>query len=151
MARASRRSRFFCFLTRRSPSSTLFPCTTLFRSYSLLYAEARVELGGLALTARDVELAERRFGEARSADAHSFGAAVGLAQCAEIRKDLERAWAYWRESIDIRPESVPARFKLADILSKLGRAEEAKAACQKVLELQPGHPDAAELLRRVTK
>ena len=120
--------------------------------YSSLYAEARVELGGLALTARDVGLAERRFTEARKADDRSFGASVGLAQCAEIRKDLERAWAYWRESIDLRPESVPARFKLADILAKLGRAGEAKAACLKVLELQPGHPDAAELLRRlVTK
>ncbi|HEX7899759.1 MAG TPA: fused MFS/spermidine synthase [Planctomycetota bacterium] len=120
--------------------------------YSSLYAEARVELGGLALTARDVDLAERRFTEARRADERSFGASVGLAQCAEIRKDLERAWAYWRESVDIRPESVPARFKLADVLAKLGRAGEAKAACLKVLELQPGHPDAAELLRRlVTK
>jgi len=47
-------------------------------AYSQLYAEARVELGGLALTARDVELSERRFAEARNADARSFGAAVGL-------------------------------------------------------------------------
>lgn len=118
-------------------------------AYSSLYAEAQVELGDLALGARDVDLAERRFSAARKADVRSFGAAVGLAQIAEIRRELDKAWAYWRESIEIRPESVPARFKLADVLAKLRRFEEAAAACLKVLELQPGHPDASELLRRL--
>lgn len=116
-------------------------------AYSALYAEARVELGDLALEARDVDLAERRFQEARKADATSFGASVGLAQVAEAKRDLERSLAYWQESLVLRPDSAPARFKLADTLAKLGRAEEARKACQELLQRHPGHKDALALLK----
>ncbi len=118
-------------------------------AYSAHYAEARVELGDLALAAKDVELAERRFTEARRADDVSFGASVGLAQVSELRRDLERALGYWRESVTLRPDSAPARFKLADTLARLGRTEEAKSTLKDLLDRHPDHPDGLELLRRL--
>jgi spermidine synthase len=113
---------------------------------SARHSEAQVQLGGLALEARDLEAARRSFRIARESDPKSFGAAVGLAQIHEARREFEPALDLWREAVALRPDSVPARFQLAFCLSRLGRTEEARTECRRVLELDPGNARASRLL-----
>lgn len=53
------------------------------------------------------------------------------------------------ESIDGRSAQIP--YARATILARLGRTEEARAAARRALELQPGHGDAAGLLRVLSR
>jgi Flp pilus assembly protein TadD len=53
------------------------------------------------------------------------------------------------ESIDSTSPEIP--YARATILARLGRAEAARVAARRVLELQPGNPDATALLQTLSR
>ena len=73
-------------------------------------------------------------------DQPAFYAALGWAL---VGKGLDtEAEATFRTGLDLEPDSVALRFRLADVLQRQGRLDDARNAFERVLELDPTHGDA---------
>lgn len=59
---------------------------------------------------------------------------------------FEPAERLYRQALEIIPDRISLLVNLSAVLIAQGRAEEALEHCQRVLALQPGHPDATEHL-----
>ncbi len=70
---------------------------------------------------------------------------LGLAHSAQNNFEPALSALLRAESLDARSPQIP--YARATILARLGRTDEARRAAQRALELQPGFPGAAELLR----
>lgn len=57
--------------------------------------------------------------------------------------------AEYRRALDIEPDTIDARYRMAVLLASQGQAEEAIRHLQRVLELQPGHAEAHNMLGAV--
>ncbi len=74
---------------------------------------------------------------------------LGLAYSAQEKIEPALAALLRAESLDARSPQIP--YARATILARLGRTDEARRAAQRALELQPGFPGAAELLRALAR
>ena len=74
---------------------------------------------------------------------------LGLAHSAQNNIEPALAALLRAESLDARSPQIP--YARATILARLGRTDEARRAAQRALELQPGFPGAAELLRALER
>ena len=74
---------------------------------------------------------------------------LGLAHSAQNNFESALAALLRAESLDARSPQLP--YARATILARLGRTDEARRAAQRALELQPGFPGAAELLRTLER
>ncbi len=74
---------------------------------------------------------------------------LGLAYSAQENPEPALTALLRAESLDARSPQIP--YARATILARLGRTEEAGRAAQRALELQPGFPGAAELLRAIAR
>src|SRR2546429_1146236 len=129
---------FFFLMIRRPPRSTLFPYTTLFRSG----AEASMQAKYLAALAHQKAAA----GELDKAIA-DYRAALALAKDPTIAIDLAVALLKKGEAQEVvrmlGGESDPlARYQVALAYSKLGRADEARAALELAVREKPGFAEA---------
>ncbi len=71
----------------------------------------------------------------------------GLADLVRQQQRWDKAEALARELIATVRFEVLGQFVLGDTMRALGRYEEAQRAYERILELQPGHPQALERLR----
>ena len=78
-------------------------------------------------------------------------ALMGLAQAAESRGDLLTAASRWREIASAAPDPTWARRRLAELLLRAGRLDEAMAAIQKNLGSSPQDPEDLELGVRISQ
>src|SRR5690625_2632753 len=62
------------------------------------------------------------------------------------RHRLEAAEKLYRQALELIPDRISLLVNLSAVLIAQGRAEEAFEYCQRVLDLDPGHPDASEHL-----
>jgi spermidine synthase len=126
-------------LLRRIPSSA-----GAYPGAQLLIGETFVKLD---LT-REAEAAYR---VAREADPKSFEAAFGLARVLQIQQKYDEAEPQWRAASTLRPDLSAPHVQRALCLKRLGRIDDAKAALQKALEVDPQDLRAAALLKELGK
>lgn len=74
---------------------------------------------------------------------------LGLAYSAQENTEPALAALLRAEFLDARSPQIP--YARATILARLGRTDEARRAVQRALELQPGFPEAEELLRALAR
>lgn len=74
---------------------------------------------------------------------------LGLAYAAQNQLSLALEALVRAESADARSARIP--YARATVLARLGRPDEARRAAQRALELQPGYPEARELLRALNQ
>jgi len=70
---------------------------------------------------------------------------LGLAYAAQEKLEASLDALIRAESTDPRSAQIP--YARATVLARLNRLEEARRAAQRSLEIQPGHPEALDLLR----
>jgi Flp pilus assembly protein TadD len=70
---------------------------------------------------------------------------LGLAYAAQGKTGSALDALVRAESLDAQSAQIP--YARATVLAQLGRVSEARQATQRALEIQPGHPQAQELLR----
>ncbi|MEQ8768697.1 MAG: tetratricopeptide repeat protein [Planctomycetota bacterium] len=63
--------------------------------------------------------------------------------------DMARARSAFQTEVEVRPESAPAHFRLAQILVQMRDVQEARQALERALELEPDLTDARALLSQV--
>ena len=76
-------------------------------------------------------------------DASNYSALLWLLT---LLGNLEERLAIYPEYLSRNPGDAKVWWEFAAALGWAGRHEEAREACRKVLELQPGHPEASKLL-----
>jgi tetratricopeptide (TPR) repeat protein len=100
------------------------------------HAGASITLGGLFLEIGDLPQATEAFRQASRLDVHD-AESLNLLALVDVRQDrLQDACATQRRAISRQPDQPRQYLMLADILGKMGRAEEAKAALAQVTRLQ---------------
>lgn len=62
---------------------------------------------------------------------------------AQVQNDTETALQFFRRAVDLDPEDHVALNNMAGLLAKQGKLQEARKHFQRVLELEPGYPQAA--------
>lgn len=112
--------------------------------------EARKNLDALIQTdsaAREAELAAAL--KAAQADPEDPAAAAALAEAYYALHFFEQAVETYDRVIAARPGDVNAMLHRANCLLELQRLDDAKQAYRQVLQIQPGHPQATDYLKRI--
>jgi hypothetical protein len=60
---------------------------------------------------------------------------------------LDEASACYRRILPIKPGLSAARIKLIDVVRRLGRNDDAVAACRQWLESEPAQPEARHIIQ----
>jgi len=114
------------------------------------HIEAAIALGKLCAENNDIARAEAAFKHASRLDVHDV---IALNQSALLRmnqKRFDEAYAIQRRAIARQPDEPRQYLILSDILEKMGRGEEARAALAQVQHLQSiaknHNPDSGDLL-----
>jgi tetratricopeptide (TPR) repeat protein len=108
------------------------------------YGNALLEMGRYA----EAETAFRRAADA--APASPLGS-YGLGLVAERRKDLERAIAFFRRSVEIDSKFQRSHFNLAAAYANLRKYSEAVVALKTLLRLSPNDREARAMLRQIER
>jgi len=110
-------------------------------------ARARAEL---AFQANDLVTARQRLAEAQRLDPSD---ALALDLDGRALSGLgkpEEAAAAFRRALELDPKLEPARLALAITELQLGRGESARTIAGEILELNPGHPQARQIVTAVS-
>ena len=100
------------------------------------HAGASITLGGLFLEIGDLPQATEALRHASRLDVHDVES-LNLLALVDVRQDrLQDACATQRRAVSRQPDQPRQYLMLADILGKMGRADEAKAALAQVARLQ---------------
>ena len=108
------------------------------------HAGASITLGGLFLEMGDLLQAEKAFRHASILDVHDAAALNLMALLSVQQNKLEDACKTQRRAVARQPDQPRQYLLLSDILSKMGRSDEARAALAQVEQLQAlvkTHPD----------
>lgn len=100
------------------------------------HAGASITLGGLFLEVGDLQQAEEAFRHASMLDVHDAEALNLMALVCVRQNKLEDACLIQRRAVARQPDQPRQYLLLSDILSKLGRAEEAREALGEVSRLE---------------
>lgn len=92
------------------------------------HASASITLGGLFLETDDLVRAAEAFQHASRLDVYDTEALNLLAMISMRRSEFEDAWQFQRKAVARQPDQPRQYLILSDILGKLGRHDEAKAA-----------------------
>ena len=113
------------------------------------FAEAHYGLGE-ALEARgESEDALRRYRRAASAKPGFALAHFRLGNLLARTDDSDTAVHHYEAAIAAAPEFVPAHFNRAAVLARQGKTDQAATALERLLQLEPDHREARELLSRI--
>jgi len=115
------------------------------------YSDALFERSLAATAAGKPREAENCVREILAGYPESFGAICLQAQAAEGSPRPEEAVPLWRRATALRPDSDFAFAHLGSGLARSGHADEARQACLKSLELNPGNSLARQVLDRLGK
>jgi tetratricopeptide (TPR) repeat protein len=113
-------------------------------------AATLVDLGGRALAAGELDVAEDRFERALQADATSLAARVGLGRSALARGAREEAAQHFEEALAVDGESVEARLGLARLAAQAGRTAAARTHLERALASDPRRVEAHARLEALT-
>jgi len=100
------------------------------------HAGASITLGGLFLETGNLLQAEEAFRHASILDVHDAAALNLMALLSVHQNKLEEACKTQRRAVARQPDQPRQYLLLSDILSKMGRGEEARAALAQVEQLQ---------------
>ena len=113
------------------------------------FAEAHYGLGE-ALEARgESEDALRRYRRAVSVKPDFALAHFRLGNLLARTDDSDTAVHHYEAAIAAAPEFVPAHFNRAAVLARQGKTDQAATALERLLQLEPDHREARELLSRI--
>lgn len=112
-------------------------------------AQSLAGLGMCYLKENDKKSAYDYFVQSLQINIHNATALFNLVKCAYELKSYSVAARLVKEYCDAAPINANILFSLAGLQYHLGRLEEAQATTQKILELQPAHQGAKELLNRI--
>jgi Flp pilus assembly protein TadD len=115
----------------KGPASAL-PVVQNFVREHWWHASASITLGGLFLEAGDFTQAAEALRQASQLDVYDTEALNLLAMMSVRRNELEEAWRIQRRAIARQPEEPRQYLILSDILEKMGRHDEARAALAQV-------------------
>ena len=135
---------------RRDPKGALEVLRRVPRTSSN-FVPARLLMGQIYLQAGRGEEARRCYVAAREVEPKSFDAIAGLARALQIDQNYGESAKVWKEAIELQPGLSTSHVQLALCLMRLERIDEAKAACRKALEVNPGDRRAADLLKDLGK
>ena len=82
-----------------------------------------------------LEVAEADYNRKLAEDPTAVMAHKGLAECALMRKDAEKAVAFMRRALAVQPDSADTLYNLAHTLHALKRDDEAESLFRKVIRL----------------
>lgn len=100
----------------------------------------------MAQTGRDLERAEAIAVQALEGDVGSPYYLDTLGWIQLLRGDLDRAGHNLRRALEIRPDDTEILEHIGELLKREGDTAGARRAWERVLELQPGHPDLRQRL-----
>ena len=115
------------------------------------YAEAKanpmdakqvLQLGMLLHAHEQFQAAAQSYARVHALDPQRFDALYYWGQALASIGDYAHAAARLRQSLAVRPVSVPARLKLADVLRELGETKQSAGLYRAVLTEQPDNPTA---------
>jgi tetratricopeptide (TPR) repeat protein len=113
--------------------------------------KALTGLGSCFLAENDKKLAHDYFAKSLDANLKNPTAVFHLIKCAYEIKSYATAARITAEYIEVAPINLSLLYSLAGLQFHLGRMEQAKSTVQKVLELQPQHTGANELLKLINQ
>lgn len=112
--------------------------------------KALAGIGSCWLAEGEKRKAHDFFARALSINLNNPSAIFYLVKCAYEIKSYATAARILSDYADTAPVNANLLYSLAGLQFHLGRRGEAKATAQKILELQPQHPGAAELMKLIT-
>jgi tetratricopeptide (TPR) repeat protein len=109
-------------------------------------APAQVLLAELHLELGQLELAEQELRPVIEADAQNATAQLGQARIADIRERYRDAREGYFRALELRPDYVEARYRLAKLVHRAGARDEARHHLEKLRAVAPpGDPRLIEL------
>jgi tetratricopeptide (TPR) repeat protein len=100
-------------------------------------------LGEIALRQARYEQAAERFEQSSRCDAGEMKTYLGWGAALERLDQLERALQLYRKAASLGPESSEVQYRLARLLQRLGHAQEAEAAFERVKQLRAKYSEQA--------
>jgi tetratricopeptide (TPR) repeat protein len=107
-------------------------------------------LGSCFLAMGDKQNAHDHFARALQINLHNPQAIFHLVKCAYQLKSYATAAQVVEKYIEVAPVNINLLYSLAGLQFHLGRVEESRAKCEKILELNPNHSGSRELLGMMT-
>lgn len=115
------------------------------------HAEALNNLGALRARRGDVEAAAALFARAVSVRPEYGPGWFNLGFQSEQAGDLAAALRQYGRAAALQPDAAEPRVRVGRVLAKMGRRQEAAAACFEALQLDPASAGAAACLREVSR
>jgi Flp pilus assembly protein TadD len=112
-------------------------------------ARYRIQSGNALLALKRLDEAATAFDAATVLNPDAPAAAYGLGLVEERRKNFAKALEHYQKSVEIDPKFASGYFNLAAMCANLKRFDEAIAALQTLLKLEPDAKDAKALLARI--
>ena len=109
------------------------------------HCEAFIALGRLLWESGDAELAEKAFRHASWLDVHDAESLSSLAILKMQQNLFEAAFETQRRAVSRQPDEIRPRLLLSEILQKMGRTAEARAAIARVSEMKASADRSAAL------
>jgi len=109
-----------------------------------------VELGDLALSRGEIDVAEMRFRRALEADQQAISPRIGLARVALAHGDQDAARRIAGEAVTRAPEDADALVLLAGLEHRAGEEAAARGLLERALRAQPLHLEAHAELAALT-
>jgi tetratricopeptide (TPR) repeat protein len=106
-------------------------------------------LGSCFLALGDKRNAHDHFAQALEINIHNPQAIFHLVKCAYQLKSYATATRMIEEYVQIAPININLMYSLAGLQFHLGRMDESRKTCEKVLEMNPTHTGAKELLEKM--
>ncbi len=114
-------------------------------------AKAYIGLASCYLADGEKRLAHDCFAQSLQIDVNNPTAIYHLVKCAYEIKSYATAARLVEEYMQVAPVNASLMYSLAGLQFHLGRRSEAAVTARRILELQPGHAGAADLLRTIEK
>ncbi len=108
-------------------------------------------LGNCSYEMGDKPLAHDYYLKSLELNIHQTSIIFSLIKCAYEIKSYSKAAEFVRKFADVSPVNIQVLYSLAGLEFHLGRIEESKALTLKIIELQPEHTGARELLELIAK
>lgn len=113
------------------------------------YDTAWARMGSAYIAARDYPAALEAYRRSLEIDPRPLHSCIGLGRAYEGLDDAARAAGAYRQCAEAHPRSALPHLALGALELRAGRTEEGAAELRRALALEPGNPQAQEMLRRL--